>query len=88
MHHSVQCAGLEWASDFDGEAARATRLALLEPYEEGKTLVLGGANCDFDSFVLQVQRVDLLFLLSKSKGLRALEAGALNGAAGLASYWI
>ena len=43
MHHPVQCAMPEMGSrfDFSAEAAHATRLAFLERYRDGKTLVLG-----------------------------------------------
>ncbi len=43
MHHPVQCAEPNWASNFDvdADAARATRKAFLERYRDGKTLVLG-----------------------------------------------
>lgn len=43
MHHPVQCADPQLASnfDFDPDAARATRRAFLERYKDGRTLVLG-----------------------------------------------
>jgi glyoxylase-like metal-dependent hydrolase (beta-lactamase superfamily II) len=43
MHHPVQCAETQWASNFDvsPDAARATRRAFLERYKGGGTLVLG-----------------------------------------------
>jgi len=43
MHHPVQCAEPQWASNFDvdADAARATRRGFLEKYQDGKTLVLG-----------------------------------------------
>ena len=43
MHHPVQCAEVDWASNFDvdPDAALATRRAFLERYKDGKTLVLG-----------------------------------------------
>ena len=43
MHHPCQMAHPEWAStaDIDADAARATRLGLLERYAEGPVLVIG-----------------------------------------------
>jgi glyoxylase-like metal-dependent hydrolase (beta-lactamase superfamily II) len=43
MHHPVQCAEPQWASNFDvdADAARKTRHAFLNRYRDGKTLVLG-----------------------------------------------
>lgn len=43
MHHPVQCAEPEWASNFDNDPgeARSTRRAFLSRYADGRTLVLG-----------------------------------------------
>jgi glyoxylase-like metal-dependent hydrolase (beta-lactamase superfamily II) len=43
MHHPVQCAEPQWASNFDVDAnkARVTRRAFLEKYKDGRVLVLG-----------------------------------------------
>ena len=43
MHHPVQCAEPQWASNFDVDAdkARVTRRAFLQKYKDGKVLVLG-----------------------------------------------